>query len=146
MHKSLKIYRKNVDLRLIIRQRIFFIIVTVFIMISITNIVLGKINYILAISGFALAVVIGLFLSRMFKIFWHDEKEKVVAQLDTVGTILLILYIITEIFRKWIFEHWLSGAELNSFILIVLTGILLGRFLGTGFRIRTTLAEEKIIK
>jgi len=132
-------YKTNIDKKLITRQRIFLVIVSIVIIISIVNIAKGKIEPLLAVAGFLLASIIGILLSRMFKIFWHSEEEKVVSKLDTLGTILLIIYIAIEIGRKWIFEHWLTGAELNAFGLIILGGLLLGRFLGTGRKIKNLL-------
>jgi len=52
----------------------------------------------------------------MFKIFWHQDKQKVVSQLDTMGTILLIFYIGIEVGRNWIFGHWLSGTALTLLV------------------------------
>jgi hypothetical protein len=142
MKEQLDVYKTNVDRRLLIRQTIFFIIIAILMVISIRNIVTGKIDDLLAASGFLLATFIGLILSRMFRIFWHEEKERVVSQLDTLGTILLVIYISVELGRKWLFEHWLSGAQLNAFGLIILTGLLLGRFLGTSLQIKQVLSEN----
>ena len=60
-----------------------------------------------------------------------------------LGTILLIVYIGAELGRKYIFQHWLSGAELNAFGLVILTGLLLGRFLGTAIQIKNILNVRK---
>ncbi|MBX4198520.1 hypothetical protein KW782_04290 [Candidatus Parcubacteria bacterium] len=144
LEETIETYRENVDTRLRIRQGIFIVIILVLLVINSWNIVSGKIDGFLAASGFLLATIIGLVLSRMFKIFWHEEKERVVAQLDTVGIVLLILYIGVEVGRKWIFEHWLSGAELNSFGLIILSGLILGRFLGTFIKIKKVLTENQV--
>ncbi len=135
-------YKDNVDKKLLIRQGIFVVIITILIVISVMNIVNGKIAILLASSGFFLATALGLVMSRMFKIFWHEEKEKVVSQLDALGTVFLIVYILLEVGRKWIFQHWLSGAELNAFGLILLAGLLLGRFVGTGIQIKQVLEEN----
>jgi hypothetical protein len=144
MKKILKNYWNSVDKKLIYRQRIFLAIISVLIIISAVNVGEKKIGIVLAASGFLIAALIGLALSRMFNIFWHEEKEKVVSQLDKVGSLLLGLYILIEIGRNWLFGYWLSGAALTAFGLIVLTGLLLGRFLGTHLKIRGILAEGKI--
>jgi hypothetical protein len=142
MKEVIEIYRENVDRRLRIRQIIFFGIITVLLVISLRNILTDRIDGTLAWSGFILATIIGLVLTRIFKISWHKKKEKVVAQLDTSGVILLILYIGVEVSRTWIFKHWLSGAELNAFGLIILTGLLLGRFIGTMIKIKDEITEN----
>lgn len=144
MKKTIKNYRDKVERKLIIRQSIFLVIISVLLMISITNVLEEKIETTLAISGFLIATVLGVFASRMFKLSWHAEREKVVSQLDMMGIILLVGYIGVEMGRKWIFEYWLSGAELNAFGLVVLTGLLLGRFLGTNRQINDILSENKV--
>ena len=136
-------YREKVDKKLIIRQRIYVVAVIAIFLINVVNVYYARIAFVLALSGFLLSTAIGLLLSRMFKIFWHEGKGKVASKLDTIGTILLVFYILLELNRKWIFSHWLSGAELNSFVLIVLGGLLLGRFLGTRFLIKSVLEENK---
>lgn len=143
MKKTIKRYRKNVDKKLLIRQGIFFVIISILMVISIVNVFKEKIGIILAISGFLLALAFGLALSRMFRIFWHEEQEKVVSQLDKLGTILLIVYMGAELGRKFVFQYWLSGAELNAFGLVILTGLLLGRFLGTTMQIKNILTVNK---
>lgn len=143
MKKMIKDYRENVSKRLMIRQVIFFVIVSILMVISIENVLKEKIGIILAISGFVFALGIGLALSRMFRIFWNQEQEKVVSKLDMLGTILLIGYICAEVGRKFIFQYWLSGAELNAFGLVILTGLLLGRFLGTTIQIKNVLSVSK---
>jgi hypothetical protein len=134
-------YKEKVDKKLIIRQRIFFILILILLSISTVNTVQGKVTILLAVSGFLLATAVGVLLSRMFKVFWHEEKGKVVSRLDTLGILLLIIYIAIEATRNWIFSHWLSGPTLTSFGLIILTGLLLGRFLGTLISVHKILNE-----
>jgi hypothetical protein len=142
MNKVINNYRDKVDKKLIIRQRLFFLIILVLVTIGIVNVSTGKISVFIALSGFVVTTLIGLGLSRMFKIFWHQEKEKVISQLDTMGVILLILYISIKLGRNWIFGHWLSGSTLTTFGLIILTGLLFGRFLGTLIRINKVLSDN----
>lgn len=143
MDDKIQEYRQKVDKKLIIRQRIYMVAIIILLIINVVNIMSGQVDAILAGSGFMLTTLIGILLSRMFKIFWHEEKGKVASRLDTVGFIILVIYITVELNRKWIFQYWLTGAELNSFVLIVLTGFIFGRFLGTRFQIRSVLEENK---
>jgi predicted membrane channel-forming protein YqfA (hemolysin III family) len=136
-------YIYRVDWKLAIRQAIFCVIIAALIVIIIFNTIQGKINLSLAISGFLLSNIVGFLLSRMFKIFWHQEKKRVIARLDVIGFILLAIYFSIEYFRKHIFEYWLSGEELNAFGLIILTGLLLGRFIGMTRKISDVLLETE---
>ncbi len=144
MIEEIKHYKESVHINLLLRQIFFLILTFVLLVISIVNVFQEKVGGVLAASGFGLSTAIGLCMSRMFKIFWHTKKEKVVAHLDMVGVILLIVYVGLEISRKWLFEHWLSGAALNAFGLIVVTGLLLGRFLGTTIQINQAITENVI--
>ena len=143
LKKTINDYRENVSKRLIIRQGVFFVIVSILMIISIVNIFKERIGVILAGSGFLIALAVGLAMSRMFRIFWHQEQEKVVSKLDKLGTILLVGYLCAEVGRKYIFQYWLSGAKLNAFGLVILTGLLLGRFLGTAIQIKNVLSVSK---
>ncbi len=145
MRQTIRAYRAHVNKKLLVRQRIFFVIIAILLIINTINVIEGKTSIWLAITGFLLGTFIGLLLSRMFKILWHEKEEKVVSRLDTLGIVLLVIYIAIEIGRKWFFNHWLTGTSLNSFGLIILSGLLLGRFLGTDRRIRTILHREKKI-
>ena len=142
MPPTINDYHEKVDSKLIMRQRIFIGIIAILLIICIVNLVERKITTVLGISGFLLATLIGLGLSRMFKIFWHEEKQKVISQLDTMGVVILVVYILVEVLRSWIFSYWLSGAALSAFGLILLTGLLFGRFLGTGLQIRNILLNK----
>lgn len=132
----------NVDKKLLVRQGLFVIIILVLLGITITNLTLGHIGVPWGVGGFLVATGIGLILSRMFRIFWHQERKKVISQLDAVGAIFLVIYILIEISRNWFLEHWLHGAALNALGLAILMGLLLGRFLGTTVRIHDVLTEN----
>jgi hypothetical protein len=142
MNETVKHYRKKVDFSLLLRLALFVIIIIILAFISLFNVIEGKLNVYVAFGGGFFAILIGLVLTRISRIFWHPKKKKVISQLDEIGTILLIVYVALEVYRKWIFEHWLSGAALNAFILIIAGGLLLGRFLGTFIQIKTVLEEN----
>ncbi len=143
MREKIRLYTDNVHAGLLVRQVIFLVIAAVLLAICIVNMYRGIIGPTLSISGFFLAGGIGLLMSRMFKIYWHEEKGKVVAHLDRQGVVLLALYISVELGRKWLFEHWLTGAALNAFGLVILTGLLLGRFFGTHILITQVLTSSE---
>ncbi len=138
-----KIAKQHIESKLLMRLRIFMIIMSVIIGIVAYNIFLNQISAILAFAGLALGIVIGLMAGRMFKMSWHIETEKVVSRMDKIGFIFLAMYIAVEIGRKWFFGHWLEGAQLNAFGLAFLSGLLLGRFLSMIQSINKILIEEK---
>jgi Kef-type K+ transport system membrane component KefB len=142
LFKLKKTYKAHVDKKLLFRQRSFGVIVAILLSISFFKVTHGVIDIFPAASCFVLGILLGLILSRMFKILWHEDKEKVVSRLDTLGIICLLIYIGIEVFKKSLFKYWLSGEALSAIGLILLTGLFLGRFLGTDRRIRAVLQGQ----
>lgn len=131
--------------RLTIRLWVFFIIMSALSIIVIAHVFEGHISALLAVSGFAVGIMIGFLAGRMFIIFWHPETEKVVSRLDTVGFVILLMYVLLAVGRRWFLGHWLHGAELNAFGLSILTGLLLGRLLSMAMKIKKILVTENKI-
>ncbi|MDH4261657.1 MAG: hypothetical protein OEV78_01285 [Spirochaetia bacterium] len=129
--KKSKIVKEHVESRLLRRLLMFSLIAFILFSIVIYNIMLHRLTLILALAALLPGLFIGFIAGRMFKISWKEETQEVVSRLDRIGSIFLVFYISVEIGRKWLFGHWLSGAQLNSFGLAFLTGLLLGRFLAT---------------
>lgn len=138
-------YKKMVDKKLRIRQRIFLLIIGILLFINIHNVFVDKITLLLGVSGFLMALILGIAMSRIFKISWNEEKNQVIGRLDLAGIVLLILYISVEVGRNWIFKHWLTGSALNAFGLIILTGLLTGRYLGTQFLINKRIVQQRSV-
>lgn len=124
-----EIAKTHVDRKLLIRLRMFAVIIAVLLGIVLYNVITGALALSLAGLGLAIGLAVGFVAGRMFKIFWHPEAQKVVSRLDKIGAIFLVFYIIVEIGRKKFFGHWLAGAQLNAFSLAFLGGALLGRLL-----------------
>lgn len=120
---------KHIHRKLIYRLRVFALILAIIIGIVAYKIVVGEISLSLAALGFLLGTSIGLIFGRMNKIVWHPETEKIITSLDKTAFILLIIYFVIEIGRKWFFSHWLHGEKLNAFVLIFAAGLFLGRLL-----------------
>ena len=122
------------------RLTIFFIIITAILFYEISH------NYIagyLAFIGFEIGIVIGLLVSRrMHTISWDKETNKAVTKMDRLGILILVLYILFAIGRRWIFGHWLQGYALTAFTVSVAAGGILGRLWTTRQKIRRVLKTE----
>jgi hypothetical protein len=135
----------HVDPKLIRRLQIFSVIILIIFAIGMYRYFRGDITLFHTIIGGVLGTGIGFLAGRMFRIFWHEELEKVVSQLDRTGVVFLILYIGVEIGRNWLFGHWLHGAELSAFGILFLGGLLLGRLLAMTTSIKKVLLEKEKI-
>lgn len=119
------------------RLALFFLIVAG---ILIYDISIDYIAGYLAMGGFIIGFIIGYFVARrMHKITWNDEAEKVVGKMDRVGIVILIIYILFAVTRRWIFSHWLQGHALSAFVLSISCGAIISRLWFIRKKIRNTL-------
>lgn len=87
-------------------------------------------------------LVVGIFLSRMFKVSWDRDAEKVVSRIDIYGAVLLGIYIVVEISGEDLIRRWFSGPEVLTIILALAGGAVLGRGLGISRKMLQVLREN----
>jgi hypothetical protein len=88
-------------------------------------------------------MIIGLLVARrMHNISWDTKTNKAVTKMDRVGIIILVLYLLFAVSRRWIFSHWLQGYTLSAFSLSMAAGGMLGRLWTTRQKIRQILKNE----
>lgn len=143
--KRKKIAQTHIDPKLLRRLQIFTVIIFIIFSIGGYRYYRWDITIVHLVIGGFIGTGIGYLAGRMFRIFWHEELEKVMSQLDKTWIIFLILYIGVEIGRNWLFGHWFSGVELSAFGIIFLGGLLLGRLLSMTSAIKKILREENKI-
>ena len=121
------------------RLAIFFLVVTGILIYEISN------NFIagyLALGGFIIGFLIGYIVGkRMHRISWDEEASKVVGKMDRIGIIILVIYILFAITRRWIFSHWLEGHALSAFVLSISCGAIVSRLWFIRRKIRETLKK-----
>lgn len=134
--------------RFVQRKLLFRLRRLAFIFIIITGILIYEIfhNYIagyLALVGFETGIIIGLLVAkRMHKISWDIDTNKAITKMDKLGIVILIMYLLFAVSRRWIFGHWLQGNTLSAFCLSVAAGGMLGRLYSTRQKIRSVLKQE----
>ena len=137
--------RQHIDRRLIVRLRLYCITCLVMLGVIVVEIVRHKIGVTLAAGGIAIGLVLGIVVSRMYRLSWDEQTTKVVAQIDWIGGGILGLYITFIFFRDWLFGHWLQGSTLVEFGLCISAGLMLGRVLGARRGISVTLQALGIL-
>lgn len=137
--------RQHIDHRLIVRLRLYCITCLVMLGVIVVEIVRHKIGVTLAAGGIAIGLVLGIVVSRMYRLSWDEQTTKVVAQIDWIGGAILGLYITFIFFRDWLFGHWLQGSTLVEFGLCISAGLMLGRVLGARRGISVTLQALGIL-
>lgn len=128
--------RENLSRRLLFRLRVFVVIWLATVLVIAINVFRFDVSIGPVVTGILLGLVIGIIVSRKYRLSWDEESAQVIAQVDWVGGIILAAYILLIIGRKWIFGHWIHAAPLAVFCLCISAGSLLGRFVGTASGVR----------
>lgn len=101
---------------------------------------------IFAIVGVGLGLLVGYFASRIHKIRWDDTAEKAIAKVDAFGGVILVLYILFEVFRSKIVGNFVEEANVTVTSFSILAGIMYGRVLGIRGNVVKVLKEQDIIE
>jgi hypothetical protein len=136
--------KKHIDRKLIFRIRIFYLIGILLTGLMLYDVMEGIIGFELSLGGFLLGLFLGFIATRMFIIHWHDEKAKIVSRLDTIGIIIMLLYVAFSASRTWLFGHWIHGSVLTAFTYSILAGIMIGRIAGMRLKIKNILSQQSI--
>jgi len=100
----------------------------------------------LGIIALLTGIILGILTSRMYHISWDKNAKKVISRLDIYGVIILILYIVLEIFRDRIVGFVTNDFEVGTIGFALLAGIMFGRVLGTRGKIIKVLHEHRVFK
>jgi hypothetical protein len=136
--------KKHIDRKLIFRIRIFYLIGIILTGLMLYDVLEGIIGFELSLGGFLLGLFLGFIATRMFIIHWHEEKAKVVSRLDTIGIVIMLLYVAFSASRTWLFGHWIHGSVLTAFTYSILAGVMIGRIAGMRLKIKNILSEKFI--
>lgn len=134
----------KVHKRLKKRIVLFLAISVVMTGISIFHIIREGASILYTLTGLVIGLIIGLIAARIFKISWDKKAGQVISKFDTVGIILLVLYIVFEIFRTKIVGYFVNRHSVFAVSFAILAGIMYGRFLGIRGKIRQIFEEEGI--
>lgn len=129
----------HIDRKLYRRLRRFCIICLAMIGVIMVDVLRNIIGIQLAIGGILIGIAIGVVVSRMYHLSWDEQNTKVVAQIDWIGTVILVLYMIFILCRDWFFGHWVQTATIAAFGISISAGSMLGRIFSTRRNIYKTL-------
>ncbi|MBU4536009.1 MAG: hypothetical protein KKF16_09400 [Euryarchaeota archaeon] len=103
---------------------IFLVIVTI-------EVISGYFNPFLALLGILAGVVIGIISSRIFHLQWDEESAQVISNMDRLGVVVLLLYLLVVIYRRFFLEGYFEGTPLLILTLSIIAGTMIGRLLTT---------------
>lgn len=146
MKKNKQYLEKYLDRRLFTRIRLLLLLSAVLLVAGVYEIL--KITYILpyAVIGLILGYLVGIVVSRMFHLSWDEETNQVISNMDWIGAIVFLFYIIFIIARTLYVGQWVQGAPYFAIILTTTAGVMMGRVMGTRHGIKKILGDLESLK
>jgi len=135
------ILHKRLKRRLILFPLIAFIMFIVIIVDAILN----NVQPLWIIAGGLLGLGVGYLVGLIYKIYWHEDKQKVVSGIDRLSVLLIIVYVAFRIGSEHLIGEFVHGHELTIVTYSILGGILFGRMLGVLHKVDRVLASKSVL-
>ncbi len=134
----------HVHRRLQTRLRLYFVIFLVMLGVVLADTYVTDTSPVLVAIGLIVGVVVGVFVSRMYRLDWDQSAALVVSRIDKIGVAVLVIYLAFAISRSWLIGHWVQGSALGPVGLSVVCGVMLGRVAGMSHGIRRILHDAGV--
>ncbi len=131
--------RKVVSRKLLTQLRIFGLIFLAMLAVLVYDVVTGQVSALLGSGGIGFGLLIGMIVSRMYRLSYDAEEQQVAGRIDWVGGAILLAYMVFAVFRQQLLTPLVDASQLAGFGLSVSAGTMLGRLIGTGRGIRRVL-------
>lgn len=139
------IYKKHIHSRLLLQLRIFAVISLAMFGIVGYDIADGVFGVELAGLGISVGLIAGFVVGKLYAIKWHEDSRKIVTRLDTIGVVVILVYIGFSIFRRQLFGQFIHGPALTAITFASVGGVMIGRLLAVTGNINKILKEQNII-
>jgi hypothetical protein len=144
MKKRDKSKTQKIDKRLISRLRIYLIVMLVMLVVIVIEVLRGAFSIQWALLGIIIGILIGVVVARMYSLSWDEETNIVVGEIDRIGAVILVVYLIFIFTKSYFLGYAVQGANLFAIILGITTGTMLGRVLSTRQNINRILQAIEI--
>jgi hypothetical protein len=128
--------------KMIYRLRIFYLVSISMFGFIVYEIAIGTLDILMATTAMVLGILTGWLAAQRYKLVWNEEASQVVTKMDRIGIILLVIYLIFSLSRRWIFSHWLTGEMLTLFTLTFGNGAMMARVVCLRKKIRRIIRRE----
>jgi hypothetical protein len=143
-NKSPKHYRHYIDKKLLFRLRLYLAIFFALLLFISIDSWRNTVAWYIGVGGGVVGIVVGILISRMSKLSFDKNEQKVISQFDRLGVIILIAYLGFVMVRNTIFGNFIHGASLSVFTLSITAGSMLGRVIITRYGIIDLLEAANI--
>lgn len=135
----------RVHKRLRLRLGFYFVISILILGVSIFHVARDNANILFSVLGLLVGGMIGIVVSRIYKISWDENTTQVIARFDAIGIFILAAYIAFELLRDKIVGIFVSDSSVIAVSFAVLAGMLFGRVVGIRGKILEIFKEEGIV-
>ena len=133
---------KHLNKRLKIRLFIYFFLSILLVCVLIYDVLVDQVGFGFPLLGIGIGIVIGIFVSRIFKISWDENAQRVISEMDAFGVIILLIYIIFDVYRERLVEYFIHGPVVVATSFALLTGVMIGRVIGIRGRVIKQIEEN----
>lgn len=134
------------DKRLVRRIRIYTLIMLIMLLVILFEVLQGTFSISWAVGGILIGLGIGTLVSRMYHLNWDEDTSQVISQIDWVGGVILVCYLIFVFTRTHYLSYWVQGVPLMGLIFSLTAGTMLGRVLITEHGIKKILKSWDILR
>lgn len=134
-----------VDDRLIKRLRIYLIIMVIMLIVVFFEVAMGIFSISWALGSILIGFGVGVLISRIYHLSWDDETSHVIGQMDKIGAVILLFYLVFIFTRTYYLGHWVQGAPLLALIFSITAGTMLGRVMSTERGIKKIIKAANIL-
>lgn len=120
---------EKIDKRLLTRLRIYLIVMILMLIVITFEVLRGVFSIQWALVGILIGLIVGTIVSRMYNLSWDEEDHRVIGEIDSIGVIILLGYLIWEFSKSQFLGYWVEGNILFAIILGITAGSMLARVL-----------------
>lgn len=131
MARNENMLRKILDKRVYNRLWTVIIFAVIFGLATIYEVLIGDLGVLFAGGSFLLGIIVGILVNRRYKLKWDPETNQIVSNMDWIGAIIFVLYIIFIIIRSIVVGYWVHGATYFGVIFSITAGVMIGRLLAS---------------
>ncbi|MCE5213356.1 MAG: hypothetical protein LLF83_01375 [Methanobacterium sp.] len=137
--------KKFLDKKLYSRLRVLILISAALTIATIYEVIAGF-SISVAVFSLIFGFLVGLIVSRMYHLSWDDETHQVISNMDWIGAIIFLCYLIFIVGRTLIVGYWVQGTDYFGIIISITAGVMIGRITGTRHSINKIKKDLETLK
>jgi hypothetical protein len=135
---------EKIDHKLMMRLRIYLIVMFAILAVIVIEVIDGTFSIQWALIGILIGLVVGTIVTRMYNLSWDEESNSVIGEMDSIGIVILVGYLIWEFTKSNFLGYWVEGSILSAIILGITAGSMFARVVSNKRNINQILESLEI--